>query len=1201
MTEAPVVAPLLARRWRRWALGSLGALLLLIAAIWLILPRWVQGSGARLASQALGREVTIGDAAFMPWRLAVAIKDLRIGGTSGSAEPLLTVGRVEAAVSLRSGWHWRPILESLTIERPVLRVTRLAPGRYDVDDLIARFSKPTTQPETKSTALALYNIKLIDGQMLLDDRPAAQQHALSALQLSLPFLSTLDADVTVRVQPALSGTLNGVAFGSTAEALPFADRREAVLKFKLDGLDLAPYVAYAPEALPLKLKQGLVDADLALRFAQAPKGAQKQVPSLSLSGDVALRNFALQTPDGEPWLGWQALRVNLKDVQPLLRQVKLGAVGWTGLSLAIARDATGRVWLPTVAATPGEAPSPWNFALDSFALAEATLDWRDAALRPSATLRVEAISANLGATTWPLTAAVPLRYGLQLKGKGAPFSLNGEGSLSADQLALNWRWADLSLADFAPYVQAVLPAQVRGVLAGAGDAKLSLPLAPDALGRTQLTLSALRLKNFSLAVNGAGKAGPLMSLSALNLDSLNLDTASRQLNLGELKLVQPAVSLSRDAAGAWSYQALLPAPAPPLPPPSQAAAPATSAPDTLTPRWSVALQGLEVDRGSAALRDAAAAGGAALSATQIKLRMRQLAWPLGAAASPIELALNLGGQPGGPQAKGTSAATSAATSAGSVQWTGRLALAPLAASGRLTVKRLPLHLFDPYLDPSWSLHLEQALLGLKGEFSAQMQAAGLQARLNGDLRVADFRLQQARQIDGERVIGDDLLIWQSLNLTGLTLALTPGAATQVDIAEAGLSDFFARLIINEQGRFILRDLGPQEVAAAAVAASDTPAKLPLMLSIGTTRLAKGNVDFSDRFIRPNYSAELSELQGNLGAFSTDRPDMAPLTVRGRVAGTGQLEIDGLLNPAGGALAMDIKAAATDIELAPLSPYAGKYAGYAIERGKFSTRLHYRIEPGGALQASNQIILNQLTFGDKVDSPDATSLPVLFAAALLKDRNGVIDVNLPVSGSIKDPDFSIGGLVIKLIVNLLTKALTAPFSLFSGGEAGDLSQAVFAPGSAQVSTPAQLDQVAKMLDERPGLSLTITGHADAAVEKAAMQAAMLDAAVLRLSGNVSVGLKRLYDSSKLPNKPRNVLGFAKDLPAAEMRTLLLASFAVTDDAARELALRRSVAVRDALMARGVPNSRIFLAAPKTQQAQNTQDPGAPRAEMALKAR
>ena len=145
-------------------------------------------------------------------------------------------------------------------------------------------------------------------------------------------------------------------------------------------------------------------------------------------------------------------------------------------------------------------------------------------------------------------------------------------------------------------------------------------------------------------------------------------------------------------------------------------------------------------------------------------------------------------------------------------------------------------------------------------------------------------------------------------------------------------------------------------------------------------------------------------------------------------------------------------------------------------------MQYKIAAGGELQASNQIILNQLTFGDKVDSPEATGLPVLLAVALLKDRNGVIDVDLPVSGSLNDPEFSVGGLVLKLILNLLGKALTAPFSLFSGAEATDLGQAQFAPGSRVPAAPAQLDKVAQMLEERPGLSLTLTGYADLAAER-----------------------------------------------------------------------------------------------------------------------
>ena len=221
------------------------------------------------------------------------------------------------------------------------------------------------------------------------------------------------------------------------------------------------------------------------------------------------------------------------------------------------------------------------------------------------------------------------------------------------------------------------------------------------------------------------------------------------------------------------------------------------------------------------------------------------------------------------------------------------------------------------------------------------------------------------------------------------------------------------------------------------------------------------MDFNDRFIRPNYSARLSELQGSLGAFSSSGTQMAPLTLRGKIAGTGQLDIEGQLKP-GAPAAMDLQANASDIELAPLSAYAGKYAGYAIERGKLSARLRYQVEPGGQLVASNQLILNQLTFGERVDSPDATSLPVRLAVALLKDRHGVIDIQLPVRGSLNDPEFSVGGVVWKLLLNLIGKALTSPFALFSGSDAPEAAQLPFPPGSAELASADTVDRIARLL-------------------------------------------------------------------------------------------------------------------------------------------
>jgi hypothetical protein len=403
--------------------------------------------------------------------------------------------------------------------------------------------------------------------------------------------------------------------------------------------------------------------------------------------------------------------------------------------------------------------------------------------------------------------------------------------------------------------------------------------------------------------------------------------------------------------------------------------------------------------------------------------------------------------------------------------------------------------------------------------------------------------------------------------------------------------------------------------------------LPIDIKVGVTKLINGRIDFSDHFVRPNYSAALTELNGQLGAFSSGSRDAATLELRGRAAGTALLEVSGQLNPTVKPLALDIKAKATDLELAPFSPYAGKYAGYAIERGKLSMDVAYKIDPDGKLDARNQVILNQLTFGDKIESKDATKLPVLLAVALLKDRNGVIDINLPVSGSVNDPKFSVGGIIVKVILNLLVKALTSPFALLSGGGSDDLSVVEFQPGTAFVTAggTSAIDKVAKALTERPALKMTVTGASDPIGERDAFQHAAIEARLLAEARreNLRAGaaaapasgasapaalpadeherlLKQLYKSTDIPNKPRNAIGFAKDIPPAEMEALLKTRTPVSDDAMRELALQRGLAVRDALIAKGLPSERLFLAAPKLRAA--AEDAGSaawtPRVQLSL---
>ncbi|EER57853.1 protein of unknown function DUF748, partial [Acidovorax delafieldii 2AN] len=562
--------------------------------------------------------------------------------------------------------------------------------------------------------------------------------------------------------------------------------------------------------------------------------------------------------------------------------------------------------------------------------------------------------------------------------------------------------------------------------------------------------------------------------------------------------------------------------------------------------------------------------------------------------------------------------------AGKIDYQGTLALQPLALQGRLEASRLPVHALDGYLADRLAIELLHADVGFRGQVAFAQVARGTTLRLTGDAAIDELRANSTAAATPKTAeqVGEELLAWKSLGLRGLAVSLAPDTPPRVEVKETSLADFYARVTINENGRLNLSDIAkspaqvsnppaapvpaspapsaPVDATASASTTLPTPPPDPLapVVQFGPVSLVNGKVLFSDFFIQPNYSADLTELTGKLGAFATQPPGTEPvladLELRGRAEGSASLEITGKLNPLARPLALDIQGKVRDLELPPLTPYSVKYAGHGIERGKLSMDVSYKVLPNGQLTASNKLVLNQLTFGEPVEGAP-NSLPVKLAVALLADSHGVIDLDLPISGSLNDPQFRIGPVIFKIIVNLIGKAITAPFSLlaraFGGGD--ELSSVAFAPGSATLTPEARqsLDKVAKALTERPALKLTVTGTASLAREREALQrerlqelvraekrrAAPTDTTPVQAAEYPAL-LKAVYRRADMP-KPRNLVGMAKDLPVPEMEALLLAHLpAATEDLATELATHRGQAVKAYLAEQNLPEERLFLAAP-----------------------
>jgi uncharacterized protein DUF748 len=533
-------------------------------------------------------------------------------------------------------------------------------------------------------------------------------------------------------------------------------------------------------------------------------------------------------------------------------------------------------------------------------------------------------------------------------------------------------------------------------------------------------------------------------------------------------------------------------------------------------------------------------------------------------------------------------------------------------AGRLDVEAQAIDVvpFRPYLAEQVNFLLTSGMIGTKGNLVFDTTGDG-PAKINydGSVDIADFATV-------EKDNAQDLLKWKSLNLNAIQFSLEP---FQLRIGEINLGDFYSRLILGADGKMNLQNLTaqkdekkndapPQDKTASKPAEKPAPSApassgSDKAISIGKINLQSGNINFSDFFIKPNYSANLTGVQGSISELKPETP--GDIALQARLDNSAPVDINGKINPLSKELFLDIVADAREIELSPMTPYSAKYVGYGIEKGKLSFNVKYKLE-NRKLSAENKIILNQLTFGDKIESPTATKLPVLLAVALLKDRNGVIDVDLPISGSLDDPQFSVGGIVLRIIINIITKAVTAPFSLiasaFGGGSGEELSYIQFAEGRANLDQPeqAKIATLAKALNNRPALKLEITGRYDPASDPDGLKRFMLERKVKaqklkdlarkgqapRSVDEVQVDkseypqyLKSAYGDESFP-KPRNLIGLAKDLPVPEMEALMMQHTQVSDDDLRQLASQRAQTVRDALLATGqVSADRLFIVAAK----------------------
>ncbi|MDZ4324995.1 MAG: DUF748 domain-containing protein [Pseudomonas sp.] len=735
---------------------------------------------------------------------------------------------------------------------------------------------------------------------------------------------------------------------------------------------------------------------------------------------------------------------------------------------------------------------------------------------------------------------------------------------------------DGQMKAFWPYVRDALPLVLEnGVLNLSTDYKLNLSK------ETELLLSNVAVSVAPFAIN-APDGRPLAKLARLDITDTTVDLAKQQVVVGKIRSNKLETWAALEADGQLDWQKLFAsqpskeatkAKAEPVSTPAAADSP--KAPAAPSKPWQVLLKDVQLRDYQVHLADRKAQPAVTLDLTPLNLDLQNFDSLNG---SPFTLKLDTGV---GKQGKITA--------------DGEVNLAPVSARLNVQTKDIDLRVAQSYINPFIRLELRSGMLG--SDLAVNLKSTEpLALSVTGRAQI-----DQLHTLDTLKT--RDFLKWQQVVVEGLNYQ--HGDSLSID--RINLFQPYVRFMINDDRTTNVDDLlipQPPDSGAKTAAAKPAASKdKPLGIHIGGVAINDGSANFADFSLTPNFATAVQQLNGQIGTIDSRQAKPATVDIKGKVDRYAPVTIKGSVNPFDPMASLDIATSFKRVELTTLTPYSGKFAGYRIRKGRLNLDLHYLITKG-QLKAENKVVVEQLQLGEKVDSPDAVSLPLKLAIALLKDVDGKISIELPVTGDLNNPQFSVMPIVWQTLRNLIVKAAAAPFKmiggLVSGGGSEDLGTVSFAPGSSDLSKEAEgsLVKLSQALKERPALRLEIEGTAAASSDGPPIAEQRLEREyqynyykMLQRRGDkvpAQASLLQVPDSEKGPllegiyrtrlktQPPAEWKDLGKEERTAKMRADVIKFWSTSDVLLRQLGQDRASSIKDYLVDKGqLADDRVYF--------------------------
>jgi Domain of Unknown Function (DUF748) len=792
---------------------------------------------------------------------------------------------------------------------------------------------------------------------------------------------------------------------------------------------------------------------------------------------LEIKDFSLTDPSGEKLLGFGRFFIDFELSSIWHRAYSFANIAMDApfVNAVISKD--GRLNLAQLSSKPAANPPPPTdkepipaVRIRSFKVSQGLVTFDDRAHPSDFATRLEPINFELKEFTtgvdgglFTFTGASKLGERVQWHGHLSVQPIESDGEFRIDNLQVHTLWS---------YLEDRLAFQVNSGKIDL-DAKYKFSFKDQAELQADVTTISLT----DLVVKPKDSDESWVTVPELLVSGTHVDLAKRQAHTDSLAITGVKLQTWMEPDGSFNLLKLAATPspgaaAPESPPPTLTAPPA---PADSGPAWTFELREF-------ALRDASISAEDRSTKPVVKVLLAPLSLTVQGASLDMAKPLTIDFD-------------TKINEKGSLNVTGQVTPKPVSANVALKLSGVELATLQPYVAQYTSMTLQDG--ALSGDGTVRYGASKPALQFSGNLSVSKLHT-----IDN--ALHQDFISWDRLDVQGLKYQHDPD---RLDIDQVLAVKAYARVIIEPDtsinvkrvlagpGATVTAPAAPGDAPVTATApsapsapkprvksrkagatAAPSPAAAPGMpMSIKKITIQAGETDFADLSVKPNFATGIQKLQGSVTGLSSQPKSRAHVDLHGSVDQFAPVSIVGDLNVLSAALFTDLTMSFHNIELSTFNPYSGKFAGYNISKGKLNTDLHYLVD-GRKLDAQHHIVVDQLEFGDKTESKDAVSLPIKLAVALMKNRDGVIDLNIPVTGSLDDPQFKLGPIIWKVFVNILEKAVTAPFallgSLFGGGP--DLQFIDFQPGTADLD-PAGVQKVqtiVKAMNERPQIKIEV---------------------------------------------------------------------------------------------------------------------------------